>query len=370
MKILHAITAPGSGGAEVLVLDMVEKLVEQGHEVLVVFLEDRGHDFEKYYLGKLESLGVSYSFLGRVARKNPFKGVLGFRRIIKSFKPDVVHCHNYYFSVFSLFSFCKTPSFVYTHHNIELSKSLILYKFLDKKIDAYIGICQTCYVKLCGVASNPVVRVDNGASFERVASSFDDASPKGNKRKVNITYVGRLFDKKNVHLLVSAFAKVKLTHPGLQAELHIVGDGPQRKMLESLCEKKGVEQDVYFHGRVSDVPVYLAAADIFALSSISEGLPISLIEASLFGLPTISTNVGGCSEVSHEVGNGVVVDSLDVDEYARKLSRLVVDIEYRDALANNARKYSGHYSIERVVREHLSLYSRLTNSVQLEKSNF
>ena len=357
MRILHAITAPGSGGAELLVLDMAEKLVEQGYEVIVVFLEHRDHDFAKFYLRKLESLGVRHLFLGRHVRKKPLKGALGFRRAIKELKPDVVHCHNFYFAAFCTLTFLSGPKFFYTHHNIKIKASPKIFKLLDRKMHAYIGICNACSDKIEKHTSRPVIKIQNGANMDRFYPLDHKFRLKRSEENIAILYVGNLSSQKNISLLIRGFSIIKSSLARGDIELHIVGDGPERLQLERFCLRIGVKNSVTFHGRKPNVFKYLQGADIFALSSFWEGLPISLIEASLCGLPTITTNVGGCAEIGHEVGNAVVVDSFAPNEYADKLHRLVTDNEFRSALALNARKFSGYYRIERVVREHLKVYS-------------
>src|SRR5690554_2149785 len=155
MKILHIISSAASGGAEVYVKDLSKSMSDQGHDVFVVFLDrasESGRDveFEASFLAELDQYGVGYGFLKRVCRKNPLKGVLRLFKFRRKFRPDIIHSHLYYGAIFSLFQL-GTPH-IYTHHNIKLNARPIIYKFLDLRTSAYVGICHACTRLLRGVA--------------------------------------------------------------------------------------------------------------------------------------------------------------------------------------------------------------------------
>ena len=95
------------------------------------------------------------------------------------------------------------------------------------------------------------------------------------------------------------------------------------------------------------------------MSSAWEGMPIALIEATLVGLPSVLTNVGGCAELLHETCSGLVVDDMSPEAYATALRRIVNDTELRESMAANARKYAGRYELETAVRAHVDLYHEI-----------
>jgi glycosyltransferase involved in cell wall biosynthesis len=99
----------------------------------------------------------------------------------------------------------------------------------------------------------------------------------------------------------------------------LVGDGPERGKLEHLVKELNLQQNVKFLGLRRDVPRLLKAADLFLLTSISEGIPLTLIEAMAAGLPIVATNVGGVGEVVENGVTGVLVRVGDSEAIAQQI---------------------------------------------------
>ena len=358
MRIIHFISSPTAGGAETYVRDLSILMCQKGHDVHVVFLEsavESGRDltFEQAFLKSLSVESVSYSFIGKEARRRPWLGGLRLRKVVKSFQADIVHCHLYYALLFSFFLF-KTPV-LYTHHNIKLGLPRAFYRLFDLKVKAYIGICSACKEMLEGGRARSVVRINNAVSKQRIPERVVDKHRSGSE--INCVFVGRLGKQKNLTLMLEAFARLQ----DLEVRLKIVGEGPDRSKLENLARILGIDTRVQFLGNVSNVGEVLAESDVFLMSSAWEGLPIALIEATLAGLPVVVTDVGGCAEVVHRCANGFVVDSLDVDDYLAALNKMVSDEKLRCSFSSNALQFSEEFEIEKAVEKHLLLYQKIVN---------
>jgi len=359
MRVLHFISSPAAGGAEIYVRDLSILMRRKGHDVHVVFLQsaaESGRDlaFEKKFLESLSAQSVSYSFIGNVARRRPWLGGLRLRKVVNSFQADVVHCHLYYALLFSFFLF-KTP-ILYTHHSFKLGLPRVVYRFFDLKVKAYIGICSACKNLLEGGRSRNVVLINNAVSKQRIPARVANTYELGSE--ITCVFVGSLRAPKNLTLLLEAFASLR--NP--DARLKIVGEGPDRVTLESLAKSLGIDSHVQFLGNVSNVGAILAESDVFLMSSAWEGLPIALIEATLAGLPVVVTNVGGCAEVVHQCANGFVVDSLNVDDYAAALRKMVTDERLRSFFSRNALQFSEEFEIGKSVEKHLYLYHEIVGS--------
>ncbi len=120
-------------------------------------------------------------------------------------------------------------------------------------------------------------------------------------------FVGRLAAVKNHPLLLRAFSAAIEKRPDLR--LWMVGDGPERGALEALTAELGVAGQVKFWGQQLDVAPFFSAADAFIMSSRSEGLPMSLLQAFSLGVPAIVTDVGGMAEVVRLAQAGMTVSS-------------------------------------------------------------
>jgi glycosyltransferase involved in cell wall biosynthesis len=174
-------------------------------------------------------------------------------------------------------------------------------------------------------------------------------------RPVDVVSVGRLAHPKDFVTLVHACARLE---PGL-ARLTVVGDGPDRGAVESAIAETGLE-GVRMLGERDDVPDLLAASDVFVLSSLSEGLPMSVLEAMAAGLPLVLTRVGGMPELVTEGENGRLVPARDPASLAAAIDGLVRDAELRRSFGTRSReRVEKTFSLSRFHDEHLSLYERL-----------
>jgi glycosyltransferase involved in cell wall biosynthesis len=172
---------------------------------------------------------------------------------------------------------------------------------------------------------------------------------------VVIGSVGRLVSDKNYPLLIRAFARVVVTRP--ECYIILVGDGSGRRGVESEIDRLNVKDRCHITGMVSDVRPWLGAMDVFCLSSDTEGLSISLLEAGACGLPSVVTDVGGNREVVVDGQTGIVVPKGDEQALAGALERLINDAGLRRQMGAQARKrIEKHFSLKAMVEEYEKIY--------------
>jgi len=137
----------------------------------------------------------------------------------------------------------------------------------------------------------------------------------------------------------------------------LVGDGFLRKKIQGLISKFNLEQQVILTGWRQDIPRILKALDIFVLTSLWEGLPISVLEAMAASLPVIATNTGGIAEVVSGGKTGFLVPPGDVNRMTEKLNNLLADENLRKQLGENAKTSLGsEFSVENMVKNTENLY--------------
>ena len=139
---------------------------------------------------------------------------------------------------------------------------------------------------------------------------------------------------KNHALLLHAFRAALSSMPGLR--LWMVGDGSERRTIEGLSAELGIAEQVTFWGQQLDVAPFFSAADAFIMSSKSEGLPMSLLQAFSLGLPAIVTDVGGMAEVVRLAQAGITVSATDPTEMAAAILRLAASDAEREQFSKNA----------------------------------
>ena len=161
--------------------------------------------------------------------------------------------------------------------------------------------------------------------------------------------VGRFSDAKAQRFTIEAFAR--LSEKFDNARLLLVGEGRERVACESQCRALGIEDRVVFAGfQVDVVPMY-AASDIHVLTSLREGLPRVVVEASLCEVPTVAFDVEGVNEVIEHQVSGYVVSSGDVDALVEDMTRLASSPDLRAEMAGRAFEHARKWDHRKMVAE-------------------
>lgn len=165
-------------------------------------------------------------------------------------------------------------------------------------------------------------------------------------------FLGRLHPTKDLTTLLTASA---IASRSRRFTVWLVGEGPERPLLERQAVEMNLEGIVRFVGAASDVTPFLAAADAFVMSSATEGLPMALLEAMAHSLPCIATAVGGIPELL-ENGTGIVVPPKDPQRLAQAMTRLIDDLDLRSTLARCGReKAESEFDLEQIADRYLEL---------------
>jgi glycosyltransferase involved in cell wall biosynthesis len=360
VRILHLISSPSAGGAEVYVKDLAKEMVRLGHRLFIGFVNRSGdigrdEEYESRFFRELERAGIPFFVLGYECRRNPVLGAIRVRRFCAAHGIEIYHSHLHYALVFG--ALLRAPH-VHTHHNIVPDAGPLMYKLFNQLVDCYIGISEICAEALAKFSGRAVTEIFNAVDASKLKRAQLPSSRAG--RRLECIAVGRIQAQKNFTLLVDA---VSLLSPEIRDFLHvsIAGEGPPEDVsaLKLAIDRAGLNETITLLGNRDDVPELLAKSHLFLMSSAWEGLPISLLEASVTGLPFISTDVGGCREIAERCGNGVTIPPGDARAMANAIERLALDRGKLRQLAQNAHSNSGYFGIERAAKEHLNLYSLL-----------
>jgi glycosyltransferase involved in cell wall biosynthesis len=340
------------GGAETLVSQMCRLQREQGHDLCVYAVLSLGALGERM---RKEGFAVQ-PHVGR----HLSDATRNFFRIFKESRPDVVHLHNPTPTVYAAAAarLAGVPSIVSTRHSlVARPRRLIVelkYAFAASFCDWIVGICDATTNNIKSIHSIParkIVRVYNGAAPMLRVTKEQWPSKTG----FTLVYVGRLEPVKYHSLLLHAFCVALKFMPGLQ--LWMVGDGSERKALENLAAQLGITSQVTFWGQQLDVSPYFSAADAFIMSSTSEGLPISLLQAFSMGLPAIVTDVGGMAEVVRLARAGITAPVTDPAAMTAAILRLAGNDAERKQFSMNAEEaFHSHFILETMADAYMNLY--------------
>jgi len=143
----------------------------------------------------------------------------------------------------------------------------------------------------------------------------------------------------------------------------LIGDGVLRKKIEAQIIKSGLSKSVILSGWRRDIPEMLAAVDVFVLTSLWEGVPISVLEAMAAAKPVVATNTGGIAEVIIEGVNGYLVCPKDIVGMSKRVITLLSNQNLREQLGQNAHKsLDERFSREKMSQETATLYEEILNA--------
>lgn len=305
-RVLLLSNSLGIGGAERLVASLADQLAARGHQVMVVSLV--GPTLFKPDNPQVEVVALQMS-------KTPagfVRGYLGVRRLIRRFRPDVVHSHMVHANLLArlLRLSISIPRLICTAHNTNEGGRLrmLAYRLTDGLADLSTNVsleAVAAFEQKGAVPKGRMLAVMNGIDC---AEFYADAASRAQTRRLLASTeseqvfiaVGRLTEAKDFPNLLRAFVSVSEACP--HACLWIVGDGPLRNELEAQAMSLGLGGRVRFLGIRRDVPLLLRAADIFVLSSAWEGFCLAAAEAMATQLPVVVTDCGGVRETVGDCG--------------------------------------------------------------------
>ena len=334
-----------------LVAQLARLQRENGHHVVICTYSKRG------VLGEmLVREGITVHVMGEA---HPAKTMLRYLRLFRTMRPDVVHCHNPAPSLQAALSarLAGAACVLATRHSLVSPPynraAEIKFSVCSRFMDWVVGICDITCENLRGAPlarRNRIVRIYNGAL------PVPHVAPELRRPELfTVLFVGRVATIKNLQTLIRAAVQAAITLSTLR--LWIVGDGPVRAELEQLMEQLGAREIVTFWGERTDTATFFNAADVIAMSSTSEGLPMSLVQGMSLGIPIVVTNVGGMKEIVDLCGCGLASPVGDWNAMAENLIQLGSNTSLRLELGDRAKQAFQHdFTLQQMAEQYEALY--------------
>lgn len=333
MKLLFVTESLGAGGAERVISNLTNYLVENNDIEIVINTNEVFYEINKKikinYLCKSNIKFVK--FCEKVLR------VYNLRKIIKKVKPDV------------LVSFLPKPSYRSIIASFGLKHKLIISERNnpESEYDNIIKKALTFYLykRVDGIVFQTLgqKKFFNKIKFKKniiIPNSLKNEfiSEQHLKKENTILNVGRLCSQKNQLLLIESFYEVYKKHPDYK--LKIYGSGTLKQELMEKIEKLDLKKVVYIYPPIDKIKKEMLLSKIFVLSSNYEGLPNCLIEAMSCGTACISTNCpcGGPKELINDGINGMLFNVGQKEELIEKINYLIENEELRKSIENEAKK--------------------------------
>lgn len=367
MKILEVVFDLRSGGAERFAVDLSNELSKNNDVTLMAIKDDSLEpEIAQFYKFDLSDR-VLYKNLG-LPNGYSFRMAWQIYRAIKAEKADIVHIHGYsmpIYCIMAIYLLNRKMKFYQTiHSDINNRYTSFFYRLLIKTVGycqrmGFVAISETnysdmmkLYPKIKGACiTNGRARVLPTDRFEEVKAEI--SKYKKNPNSLVYLHVARCSPIKNQTMLVEAFSK--FVDAGYNADLIIIGAGFDSELGKSIKALSGSR--IHIIGTRKNVGDYMLNADVFCLSSKQEGMPITILEAYLAGIPVVSTPVCGAVDVIVNGDNGVLSESLFLEDY---LNALVLSYSQNQKIKERAMKMKEHnqYTIETCAKKYIEFFNR------------
>lgn len=372
-KIAYILTPITFGGAEKVSLNFLRAIDRNRFDVKPILLV-RPWEQETYFARELGRLGYDYETLpvSIKAGGDPlrtFRVTYRLYSILKNGSFRLAHTQGYFADI------CGLPAAKWLgiravstcHGFISIDWKLRLYNFLDKQI---LKLSKKLIVVSEGI-KNDLIR--SGVKESKIVVTPNAVVPplskvglianRAEKRRALgiapheyvVGYLGRLSEEKGVRYLVEAVGGLR--DAMVPVKLLLVGDGCDRISLEKQVEEKKLENNVFFAGFQANIENWLVTFDVFVLPSLTEGTPMSMLEAMSMGIPVIATSVGGIPDVIKDGNNGLLVLSSDSEALKEKIQRLEKNPDLQKQLAmEGVRTIEQQYDVHSWCRKIEALY--------------
>jgi sugar transferase (PEP-CTERM/EpsH1 system associated) len=357
IRVVHLVLSLDFAGLEMVVVDLARQADRSRFEPHVICLREPGG-----LAALLKKHGVPVHSLD-CPELPKFRTLRRLVRLLRQIRPHVLHTHNPSPHMFGVFATClaRVPVLLHTKHgrNYPHKWRAVLVNRVATLLTDYIVPVSDASAQVARrierVPERKIHVIRNGIDVTDFPSPEERPLPSEGRRAI---HVGRLIRLKDQFTLLRATRLVIDRAPDFR--LDIVGDGPVRGELESLTAELGLQEHVSFLGLRKDVRALLPAAEFFVLTSLSEGLSISILEAMAAGLSVVATDVGGNREVVADKVTGLLVPAQAPQALAEAMLAVHNDPELarRMGLASRAR-VKDEFDVRVVCARYEKLYSAL-----------
>ena len=343
---------PHIGGVERVTYELANQLSQMGHRVAVITLSndnttpsDSTNGVRVYRAKSYEStrvLGVQSAFSSATGRL--------IRNVCKKEAADVLHTNNlHYFTTIAASvnkKLLKLPLVTTLHIGTtsQLDGGMrVLTKIYEKSIgkwilsqsDHIIAVSKAVkeYARTLNVAESKISVIPNGIDIHE---NRPNRTRRNKNSPIRVAFVGRLISNKGPQYLVEAAPTVLRDFP--EVEFLIVGEGPLLDVLRSRAKALGVSDSLRFLRAVPSVSAFLRGCDVYVRPSLTEGMPLTVLEAMASGVPTIATCIEGTTEILAHGNTGFLVDPKNVGQLEFYVSKLVGDRKLRKRMGRQARE--------------------------------
>lgn len=362
IRIAHLILQLDIGGLERVMLNTIKRMQEtnEEYEHVIVSLTD-ANDFSQQGLLKPVEIHCMHKKPG-----NDWGLHLRLFKLFRQLNIDVLHSYNLSTIEYQFIAMLAgVKGRVHAEHGRDIGdpqglnkKHNFLRKLISNFVHQYIAVSDELYQWLkttVGIKDNKVTLITNGINTDLFNL------PKSSSDQVRFINVARLSPIKDHENLLQA-CEILSNDSGLNANwrLTIVGDGPLREQLQQSMEVKSLSEKVTFLGARNDIAQLISQNDVFVLSSIAEGIPMTILEAMSGSTPVISTAVGGIPQVITPDVDGYLVENKNAAQLAQAMRNYIENDDLKTTHGKAAReKVLTKFDEKNMVDAYLDCYQQI-----------
>lgn len=357
-KILFFIDTLGHGGAEKVMVNLVNNLDKDKYDITVMTIFDGG--VNKKYLDK--SIRYKYIFkkvfMGNVTLFKCFTPEFLYRHIIKD-KYDVLIAY-LEGNTTRILSGCphnETKKLAWIH--VEMDEATRFHPYRSKKecircykqFDRIVGVSENVidsFKEHLGEWDNLYVKYNTVETDYIRKCAKDDIEFEFDKKPLNMISVGRLIEQKSYKRLLSIHKR--LISEGENVRLYIIGEGAQKNSLEEYIKNNNLSDSAFLLGFKDNPWKYVSKADLFVCSSLKEGFSTAVTESLIVGTPVVTTACSGMKEMLGESEYGLIVENNEDDLYGA-IKHLIKDRSLLEHYCQRATERGQYFSTEKTVKE-------------------
>ena len=347
MKILHCLFTIKTGGAQILVVDMLNEM-SRHHDVSLVIVNDQ---LNQKILAQLNNGVKLYLINRKEGSLNPIP-VLKLNLLLLKLKPDIIHCHE---ANMARFIKVRGGKLVYTIHDVGIPVSLYHH------FDSVVAISGAVFTDAASRISGNIKKVFNGIPIGCFKQRKDYRLRLDEKYR--LVQVSRLMHtKKGQEVLLRALHKVIYDFGFVNVTLDLIGSGESLAYLHELVEDLNLGQYVRFLGEKDRewLFVNLKKYHLLVQPSFYEGFGLTILEGLAAGIPVLASNVDGPAEIIAQTNGGFLFEKGNVENCAKEILRLLKmyeDKQVEDMMHQTIGRVQDRYSIQSCVRAYLLEYT-------------
>jgi len=358
------------GGVEQVTYHVAEELTKLGHHVAVLTLStcraNPTEDLDGIQIHRARTVELTNAIGVQTAISTKVGKLM--REVCRTERSEILHANNLYF--YTTFAACRNLKtlrlpLVTTLHigSISELQGIAHYaaRFYERSIGRWIlgksnrivavSYAVKEYAETMGVNPRKVSVVPNGVDILQFRPP-SRVKPDGVLR---VGFIGRLIANKGPQYLVEAAPRILRNFPGVRFQ--VAGGGPMLHELQNRIRELGIQTAFRFLGTVPSNVEFLQSCDVVVRPSLTDGMPLTVLEAMACGKPTVASKVGGTPEILQDGDTGYLVQPRDMDQLVSRISRLLADPKLRAKMGRRARDFAErYYSWAEIARQMTTVY--------------